>query len=38
MDIIKGLTVIVVIVAVNLLWIGSIIWLGANIVKGVFGS
>ena len=38
MDFVKGIALIAVIVAVNLLWVGAIIWIGANIVKGVFGG
>lgn len=38
MDIIKALAVIVVLVGINLAWIAAIVWIGANIVKGVLGS
>lgn len=38
MDILKALGIIVAVIAINLLWISAVIWLGANIVKGVFGS
>jgi hypothetical protein len=37
-DLLKVAGVIVVMVALNLLWIAGVVWLGANIVKSVFGS
>jgi hypothetical protein len=37
-DLLKVVGVIVVMVALNIAWIAGVVWLGANIVKGVFGS
>jgi hypothetical protein len=37
-DLLKVVGVIVVMIAVNLAWIAAVIWIGANIVKSVFGS
>jgi len=37
-DLLKVVGVIVFFVALNLAWVAGAVWLGANIVKGVFGS
>jgi len=37
-DLLKVVGVIVVMVALNIAWVAGVVWLGANIVKGVFGS
>jgi hypothetical protein len=37
-DLLKVIGVIVVLVVLNLAWIAGVVWLGANIVKSVFGS
>jgi len=38
MDIIKVLAVIVLVVGINLAWVAGVVWIGANIIKGVFGG
>lgn len=37
-DLLKVLGVIVALAALNIAWIAGVVWLGANIVKSVFGS
>ena len=36
MDLIKGLALIVVVVAVNVAWVAALVWVAAQVIKSVF--
>lgn len=36
MDFIKGLAIIVAVVAINVVWVAALVWVAAQVIKSVF--